>query len=217
MLFRSPEAARRKILNLRSGKRPYSTSNRVREKHGKYTKATGKWQHQNEAVDRFLQEEHGVLEMTTGTGKTRTALRICKRLIESQQIDTVIVSTYGNDLLDQWYPKLLDLTSILSRDFSVYRHYGRHRESMRFLLDPTEKFLLASRKNLPPVLRDFSAEQSAETLLIHDEIHGLGSPANRENLAGLSDNIRYRLGLSATPERAYDEEGTKPPPTGVKL
>jgi len=145
--------------------------------------------------------------MATGTGKTRTALRICKRLAESQKVDTVIVSTYGNDLLDQWYPKLLDLTSVLSRDFSVYRHYGGHRQSMRFLLDPTKKFLLASRKNLPPVLRDLSAEQARKILLIHDEIHELGSPANRENLTGLSDEIRYRLGLSATPERAYDEEG----------
>lgn len=202
-----PEAAHKKILNLRSGKRPYSTSNKVKEEHGKYTTATGKWQHQNEAVDRFLEEERGVLEMATGTGKTRTALRICKQLVESRKVDTVIVSTYGNDLLDQWYPKLLDLNSVLSRDFSVYRHYGGHRESMRFLLDPTEKFLLASRKNLLPVLRDLSDEQPRLTLLIHDEIHGLGSPANRENLAGLSDDIRYRLGLSATPERAYDEEG----------
>jgi superfamily II DNA or RNA helicase len=204
-----PEAARQKILKLRSGKRPYSSTNRVGEEETKYTTATGKWRHQNEAVDRFLEKERGVLEMATGTGKTRTALRICKRLIESSEIDTVIVSTYGNDLLDQWYPKLLDLNSALSHDFSIYRHYGSHRESMKFLLNPAEKFLLASRKNLPPVLSDLSTEQSGRTLLIHDEIHGLGSPANRENLAGLSDEIQYRLGLSATPERAYDEEGNE--------
>ncbi|MCS4149270.1 DEAD/DEAH box helicase family protein [Salinibacter ruber] len=205
-----PEAARQKILNLRSGDgRPYSTNTRESKEDGKYSVADHKWRHQNKAVDRFLKKERGVLEMATGTGKTRTSLRICKNLIESGQVDTVIVSTYGNDLLDQWYPKLLDLTGTLSQSFSVYRHYGEHRESVKFRLDPVDKFLLASRKNLPPVLRSLSSGQARSTLLVHDEIHGLGSPANRENLDGLTDKVRYRLGLSATPERAYDDEGNE--------
>jgi superfamily II DNA or RNA helicase len=46
-------------------------------------------------------------------------------------------------------------------------------------------------------------------MLVHDEVHKLGSPANREALAGLSDRIRFRLGLSATPEREYDMTGTE--------
>jgi superfamily II DNA or RNA helicase len=44
-------------------------------------------------------------------------------------------------------------------------------------------------------------------LLIHDEVHRLGSSGNIKNLSGLSDNVRFRIGLSATPEREYDDFG----------
>ena len=43
-------------------------------------------------------------------------------------------------------------------------------------------------------------------MLIADEVHGLGS----ENQAcALFPTAKYRLGLSATPQRWYDEVGTK--------
>ncbi|MCS3940381.1 superfamily II DNA or RNA helicase [Salinibacter ruber] len=204
-----PEAARQQILKLRSSERPYPKPNAVGEQKIEYMSSSHKWRHQDEAISSFLEEKQGVLEMATGTGKTRTALRISTHLIEAEEISTVIVSTYGTDLLDQWYPKLRKLKNSVSRDFQIYRHYGSHRGKMKFLLNVTDKILLASRKNVPTVLNELLPEEKNRTLLIHDEVHGLGSPANRENLSGLGDNIRFRLGLSATPEREYDEEGNK--------
>jgi superfamily II DNA or RNA helicase len=41
--------------------------------------------------------------------------------------------------------------------------------------------------------------------LIADEVHGLGAPERRN---GLLENYKYRLGLSATPARWLDDEGT---------
>ena len=202
-----PEAAREKILKLRTTDRPYPDPRRVSEPQIGYMTSSHKWRHQDEAIDHFLEEEKGVLEMATGTGKTRTALRISTRLIESDEVDTVIVGMYGTDLLNQWYPKLQKLKRSVTRDFQIYRHYGSHHEKMEFLLDVERKILLASRKNLRTVLRDLSPDEKASTLLIHDEVHGLGSTSNRRNLSGLSDGVRFRLGLSATPEREYDEEG----------
>jgi superfamily II DNA or RNA helicase len=49
----------------------------------------------------------------------------------------------------------------------------------------------------------------SKVLLIHDEVHGIGSPSNRSALSGLSENIVWILGLSATPEREYDKEGNE--------
>jgi len=43
-------------------------------------------------------------------------------------------------------------------------------------------------------------------MLIADEVHHLGSDHMQ---SGLLDDFDYRLGLSATPERYYDEEGTQ--------
>jgi superfamily II DNA or RNA helicase len=165
------------------------------------------WRHQDEAIAEFLKKERGVLEMATGTGKTRTALRICEHLLTEKEIDSIIVTSDGNDLLDQWYSQLLGLTRHLSDAFALFRHYQMHHERDRFLLNPQRSILLISRLALPLALKPLQIADAKRTILIHDEVHRLGSPGNRNALAGLSDNIRFRLGLSATPEREYDQEG----------
>jgi superfamily II DNA or RNA helicase len=167
-----------------------------------------RWRHQDEAVKKFCAHERGVLEMATGTGKTETALRIAKQLIGSNQVDSLIVAADGNDLLDQWYSQLTPMCTELREQFAVVRHYGTYKERDQFVLDPQCTILLVSRANLPPALRAISLAQGKKTLLIHDEVHRLGSPGNRSELDGLSDSIRFRLGLSATPEREYDQDGT---------
>jgi len=170
-------------------------------------RARWRWRHQDEAIEEFLSVERGVLEMATGTGKTRTALRICETLLTDKLIDSIIVSADGNDLLDQWYQQLLSLATS-GRSFRIARHYSSHHEREYFTLDPSHSILLTSRYALPAALRAVSPAQAHRTILIHDEVHRLGSPANRKELAGLSDHVRFRLGLSATPEREYDQEGT---------
>ena len=164
-----------------------------------------KWRHQDDALDEFLSAERGVLNMATGTGKTRTSLKILRALYERDSIDTVMVSTNGNDLLDQWYDELLNVRKDIGA--KVFRHYKSSREVEDFLLKPKNAILLVSRQPLASALRQLPAELAQRTLLIHDEVHGLGSPANRNRLGGLSDSVRFRLGLSATPEREYDDEG----------
>lgn len=166
-----------------------------------------KWRHQDIAQEKFLVAERGILNMATGTGKTRTAINILRTLYERDSIDTVIISTNGNDLLDQWYRELLAQRKQIGA--RVFRHYATYRDVQDFLLELERAILLVSRKTLAVALRQLSVEKAHRTLLIHDEVHGLGSRANRDQLCGLSDNVRFRLGLSATPEREYDEEGSE--------
>lgn len=164
------------------------------------------WSHQEEAVSAFLEKERGVLEMATGTGKTKTSLEICRRLFENGRIQAMIVSADGDDLLDQWYKELLTFVKQLDVRIPVLRHYKNHRERERFFLNK-RSIILTSRYFLPSVLCSLSDDEASKTILIHDEVHRLASPSNRENLAGLSNPVKYRLGLSATPEREYDAEG----------
>ena len=198
-VYSFPEATQKKLLRI-CGEWEAAQKQRP-EQH------TNKWRHQDEAVETFLAAERGVLKMATGTGKTRTALKIFEALFARQHIDTVIVSADGNDLLDQWYRALLDTRKTIGRDVHIFKHYGGVMERQDFALDPGNAILLASREPTAPALRRLSDEQAGRTLLVHDEVHRLGSPANRERLDGLSDNVRFRLGLSATPERTYDDEG----------
>ena len=120
-----------------------------------------------------------------------------------------MVSADGNDLLEQWYRQLLETRQTMRRSINVYRQYGGNQQRQDFVLDPENAILLVSRGMLPPALRKLSRARAERTLLVHDEVHRLGSAGNREHLRGLSDNVRFRLGLSATPERAYDEDGNE--------
>lgn len=171
--------------------------------------AVNRWRHQEDAISNFLERERGVLEMATGTGKTRTALRICETLVNRGDVDTIIVSADGVDLMEQWHAQLLTLASAFSSRFVVFRHYADYHERERFILNPRRAVLLISRSALAPAMRALTSRYGARTLVIHDEVHRLGSPGSRASLAGLSDNVRFRLGLSATPEREYDVEGTR--------
>jgi len=199
-IYTFPEAAKQKLIRI-------SKEHRFPPpiKHS-YSR---KWRHQDEALTIFLAAERGVLNMATGTGKTRTARKILSTLFQQSKIDTAIVCTDGNDLLDQWYSELLDARKDVERDLRIYRHYRDTKDLEEFLLAPAGALLLISREPVASALRRLTMAQAGRSLLIHDEVHGLGSPANRARLDGLSDNVRFRLGLSATPERPYDQDGNR--------
>jgi len=163
-----------------------------------------RWSHQKEAVAAFFKAGHGILEMATGTGKTRTALSILEDLRERELIETAIVAAFGTDLLDQWHKELLRHTSL-----PVYRAYEQYREAQSFLNAPKGAVLLTSRQNLAAILPRLRPATFEKSLLICDEVHGLGSPALVASLTGRLQPFRYRLGLSATPERVYDTEGSR--------
>jgi superfamily II DNA or RNA helicase/HKD family nuclease len=199
-VYTFPEAARKKLLRVWKER----DSSRKRQQG-----AVRKWRHQDDARDIFLRAERGVLNMATGTGKTKTALTILKELFEQDKLDTAIVCTDGTDLLNQWFAELLNIRKDIDRNIRVFRHYGTFKDSQEFDLNPKNAILLCSREPVAAALRKLSQAQGNRTLLTHDEVHGLGSPGNRARLSGLSDHIRYRLGLSATPDREYDADGNQ--------
>jgi HKD family nuclease len=199
-VYTFPDAAKKKLLRVCA---EHHAERRQRQQQ------TAKWRHQDEALAIFLRSERGVLNMATGTGKTRTALKIVTELFDRKEIDTVIVCTDGNDLLDQWYGELLGVRKQINRSTRLYRNYKSYKELLDFVLAPKNGILLVSREPVALALRQIDAKAGRRTLLIHDEVHGLGSPGNRARLAGLSDHIRFRLGLSATPDREYDADGNQ--------
>jgi superfamily II DNA or RNA helicase len=161
-----------------------------------------RWRHQSEAQAAFLDHRNGVLEMATGTGKTRTALSILNELHARELVDGAIVTAFGTDLLDQWRNELLKHTS-----FAIYVDYAGQHEALSYLNGPRDAVLLCSRQNLAELLPKLPAASRARTMLIFDEVHGMGSESLVERLRGQLGAFDYRMGLSATPERAYDQAG----------
>ena len=154
-----------------------------------------------------------LIEAGAGSGKTRTVLKILTVLRDRQEIDTVVITMDETDLLNQWFTEMLALRGTLKTPVQFYRDYDSHKEVQDFSLSPKHSVLLVMRRAgtvgdpLVSALRQLTPAQKRRTLLIHDEVHRLGSPDNRRRLAGLADEIRFRLGLSATPEREYDNTG----------
>ncbi len=163
------------------------------------------WRHQDAAIAAFLDKKRGVLEMATGTGKTRTALRIFSTLYELGEIDSLIVATFGTDLLNQWAGELIRW--IDEPRISIYRHFDRYHQLGRYVAHPRKSVLVASRQQLASVIKGLPPAAHPRTMIVHDEVHRFGSPQNRAELSGAHRQFRYVLGLSATPERTYDEEG----------
>lgn len=166
-----------------------------------------RWKHQDEAVAAFLEGKAGILEIATGTGKTRTALKILTSLISGGEIDAAIVTMDGTDLLDQWFDELQSWNAEQVSNWLLYRHYERYHEAGEFALDASNSLLVISRQQLRRVIDRLPATTKRRMAIIHDEVHGLAAPSLVAALQGKHEDFRYRLGLSATPERAYDQEG----------
>lgn len=182
-----------------------------------------RWVHQKTAVDLFLQDrdksiqkppmpagKQGILCMATGTGKTRTALKIVKTLFETGEIEKVIITTHKVDLLDQWKDELGNPNRGLLNliDFE-YSHYRGSNESTSFLYTSGMMSLLIGRGAFQEMLSSASKEQLSKTLLIVDECHNFRGEGSRELLDGNYQKIPYRLGLSATPDNEYSVEATQ--------
>jgi len=195
-----PDAIRRNLVQfVERGPRPYRKPDASPDKA-----PDPKWRHQKEALKVFLGKMHGILAMATGTGKTRTAIAILNELRDRDAISMAVVTMSGTDLLDQWRRELATKSP-----FPVYRAFAEYKEQQQFVNDPRGSLLLVSRQMLPSVLARLPEAAVRDGLIICDEVHGLGSEGLARSLKGLVKPFKYRLGLSATPDREYDPEGNQ--------
>jgi superfamily II DNA or RNA helicase len=196
--YELPDAIRKRLVRFtKESSRPYQ-----RPRRGG-TDTPNMWRHQDEALSAFLKARAGVLAMATGTGKTRTALKIDAELRERDLISSTIIAAYGTDLLDQWHRQLV------AHDGLVFRNYDGHQESDHFCIARRPACLLINRRNLIDVVPRLSPEKLARSLIICDEVHGFGEAGLVASLEGKIRPFPYRLGLSATPTREYDEDGNE--------
>jgi superfamily II DNA or RNA helicase len=199
--FTLPDSVSLGIAELRDGNRPYENPD-----EGTRLTSPYRWRHQEEAVEAFLEAESGILEMATGTGKTRTSLKIVDQLLRKDEINTLVVATYGNDLLNQWEQTLLDHFS--TEEILLYQHFGGDNELASYFMTNTEKLdiLLTSYANLSNLVDNDTSDKLSASILICDEVHNIGAKTKREELGGELDAFNYRLGLSATPFDPYNED-----------
>jgi superfamily II DNA or RNA helicase len=168
------------------------------------------WKHQEEAIVAFLEKPKGILEMATGTGKTSTSLEIANQMIKKGTITKVLVcASDKRALLHQWVDELYEWVDRGNHNnVSIFQTFEHKNESLDFIsFDRGVSFIVASRRAeiLEYLFKNLDKDK---TLIIQDEVHGLGAKGLLK-LKGYQKSFKHTLGLSATPTRGYDPEGTE--------
>ena len=172
--------------------------------------------YQADALNKWKSNDYKLLfEMATGTGKTRTAIAGIKHLNQTRRRLITIITTPQNTLSKQWkdeveaqkllfdesvivdgsVPKwnVLLVKLLLKNGAGMADHiclYTTHNTAS------SEKFTNAFLQNL---------QTGTDVLFVGDETHWLGA---RKFQQALLPCYKYRIGLSATPSRWFDDVGT---------
>jgi superfamily II DNA or RNA helicase len=208
------------IREINNSSRPYSkgqsASENLPETPAQFLDEEGQLRpYQQEAISNWFKANgRGIFEMATGSGKTVTALTAATKLTryaasKNNKLLTIITVPYQH-LADQWHAEASAFGFV-----PVICYGGKARWLFRLQRSITE-FMYGDRGVLvaivvndtfsSPEFQNAVAIAEQHTMLIADEMHNLGAATY---LKALRDSFKFRLGLSATPIRHGDEEGTK--------
>lgn len=173
----------------------------------------GPFEHQGKAVRAWRDVGYcGVLEMATGSGKTITSMIGAHQLYQENKPLFIVIAAPYVPLIEQWCNETakFGLNPINLAMVGNAKKRGRKlqelRRRLRLGLSDVEA-VVVSHDTLctSKFLSDVKAFECVR-LLIADEVHNLGRSAFIDDPPRFFD---YRLGLSATPVRQYDETGTE--------
>ena len=218
-----PEAARRKLLSFRSSGKPTidpeiypTTDTPIIEELGQIDKVTIPTSvtlryYQEEAYEKWrTQNGIGILSMATGTGKTITALATLVRLYEEHgKLFSLITCPYQH-LVDQW---VHEAQSFGFRPILAYRNRKRwendlNEQIVNYKLGVQDNVMVITTHStfISDAMQQTIERLKGLSVIVADEMHHLGAIQSRNKLP---EAFKYRIGLSATPSRHFDEEGTE--------
>lgn len=158
--------------------------------------------------------QQGIFAMATGTGKTITSLNCLLEIYKRNGYYKAIILVPTITLVNQWEKECWKFN--FGNIIKVYSKNTEWRSKMELLQmaekyrkpsEPTQNFIIIStyasfaRENVFSILNSF---ERTKVLLIADEAHNMGSPSILKRLGTI--NYLRRIGLSATPERQFDDD-----------
>ena len=208
------EENRKKLESLIRPKTTVTSMDELLEEKEDYLLVTEpKWEFQKIAREKFIAAKWGILEMATGTGKTRTALSIITQLINDNKIDKIIIQMKGKDLITQWRDNIDKwLVSKIDRDVNLLECSATLDELDSFNINfknPEIDLILIRQSSLPNLLDQIKDMDQSRTIIIHDEVHDLFAQKISEKIIGKQNKFAYKLGLSATIKEPYDTDREK--------
>lgn len=173
--------------------------------------------YQAKALNLWKDNTYSLLfEMATGTGKTRTAIAGIARILATSKKVLVVISTPQNTLSKQWKYNEVEPLGVKFHRSEIIDGTTRNWSSKlsELLLENATGFAdhvvvytthmtASSPKFTDSIQKELSDETVA--LFVGDEVHWLGA---RKLRRALLSRYNYRIGLSATPTRWFDDEGS---------
>ncbi len=144
---------------------------------------------QENAFPLWWARKRGIMKVVTGGGKTVFAIHCLKKYLEEEPDKTILIVVPSIALLDQWYEGIS--LNFDSKDIAL--NGGGEQ------IEDISKVCITTIDSLKNIINKIDPEN---TLLIVDECHKIGTEKRGEMLTG---NWHATLGLSATPERDYDD------------
>ncbi len=172
----------------------------------------GNYKHQGLAVNAWFNNKgKGILAIATGGGKTLTSLIAASKL--NDQLDNLylVIAVPTLALLNQWAEDVHKFGVIPINAFGIPKPRLKNsiNESLRKIKSGTSKceVLVITHDALKSDLMDIFEiwTEKINFMLIGDEVHNLGSKGFISNPPNF---FNYKLGLSATHERQFDELGS---------
>lgn len=154
----------------------------------------------------------GVFAMATGSGKTVTALNCLRKQYKENGFYKAIIVVPTQALAIQWQKEAesFNFQNILSTHTDKDWKNTLSRYTTRSLLDQSKSIIIITtyatfnRKDIQSFINNVKGIDTF--IYIADEAHNIGSSSS---LKHLPNNIKWRIGLSATPERIYDDFGSE--------
>ena len=144
---------------------------------------------QEKAFPLWWSNKRGIIKVVTGGGKTFFAIHCLKKYLEEHPNKYILIVVPSIALLDQWYESL----SQYFKDKEISLNGGGEQTSS------ITKICITTIDSLKNIISLVRADSS---LLIVDECHKIGTEKRGEML---TNDWHATLGLSATPERDYDD------------
>ena len=169
--------------------------------------------YQESAIQNWKENGYcGIYDMATGTGKTLTALASIEQLFSDnhKRLGVVIVCPYQH-LVEQWVEDIVrfGIKPIVGYSSSSQKSWKKNLaqavRSFNLRVSDFFCFITTNASFVTKTVQDQIGILSEDVVFVVDEAHNMGATNYRRYLP---DNIKYRLGLSATIDRHNDESGT---------
>ena len=186
--------------------------------------------YQKKARDAWINNNfQGMFAMATGTGKTYTAFGCINKIQKLNERTVVIIACPEKHLVEQWSEEIKKYNSGVLDDEKIHlspyltcnSDYPNWKTQFEQILYDFNVPLIGTRQYITNNIVVFTTHatlssddfkekimkiKNAKKFLIVDEVHNI-TPESSSNT--LLNDYDFRLGLSATPIRHYDADGTR--------